>query len=239
MSISDIGVISDSVVYVNDPNSGKVGYFSMGGSFIGTELLSRQFGQYGARGAIRHSVTSQDRKYTMHQAGEALFESKMGEEVVEFGPPLGGKNVMASGIVIGMMTTWREQLVYVPTNFPVIVQYNPDGTLAFARATPDFEQFEAPSLERDAALGVTFITGGRVHGTVSVFSDKIFVRVTHESKPCIDVYDAQSGYYEFSFETPSGSPAYVMNDRYYEVQDTTVAVWAIDGLTELLAQATL
>lgn len=246
--IMDFGVTRDSVVYVNDRNARKLSRFSMDGSFLGSESLMRQFGEFGVMGAIRYSVSSQGRKYTMFMTGDVLFESRMGEEVTDFGPPLGAEDVsgdvMQASILMGTMTPWHEQLIYVPLNFPVIVQYNPDGTLAYARATPDFGQVELPGVETDRSAGMEIHrpTGGKIHGNVSVFSDRVFVRVSNKSKPghdLYDVYDVQNGDYEFSFETPTGYDVYVMNGQFYQVQDTSVAVWAIDGLTERLAQAEL
>ena len=72
-------------------------------------------------------------------------------------------------------------------------------------------------------------------GDLSVYEGKLFVHVyldylDPEAEEVIDVYEAPTGDYEYSFRLPQRSThTHVMHDRVYQVTDTTVVVYAIES----------
>ena len=44
----------------------------------------------------------------------------------------------------------------------------------------------------------------------------------------IDIYDAETGDYQHSIKLPENGFAHALNDRVYQVGNSTVAVWAIE-----------
>lgn len=230
--VSDIGVLRDSLVYVTDRVTQRVSVFGLDGRFLETYGRSRHLARYRSGGPFRHSITTQGRTYTMFNAGRSLFgvSSNGAAAVVSFGPPINASGSQFHQ-VMGMMTTYNEQLVYAPLNYPVIIQYNPDGTVAYARATLDYGRTELPyimSSETINGIPVERPGGGIVNGTVSTSDDKIYVQAMLESAPSFDVYDAGSGRYEYSFRSESGYDVFAIGDRVYAARDSTVVVWAIE-----------
>ncbi|MDE2955864.1 MAG: hypothetical protein OXU68_02500 [Bacteroidota bacterium] len=59
--------------------------------------------------------------------------------------------------------------------------------------------------------------GGYIHGDVSVVGDRIYVQADLEDGRVIDVYDAPTGDYLYSFDLPENRDSYVMNDRLYQL----------------------
>ena len=100
----------------------------------------------------------------------------------------------------GMLTTHRERLMYAPTYFPVIVQYKPDGSIAYARATPDWGHVDPPKWEVANLRGMraSRIKGQRLHSDLSVYGGRLFVQANLNSGWALDVYDVPTGDYEYS-----------------------------------------
>lgn len=48
----------------------------------------------------------------------------------------------------GHIAPYQEDIVYIPSKYPILMRYDSAGTVIYARATPDFETAELPSLER-------------------------------------------------------------------------------------------
>jgi len=230
LGVSDLGVLEDSAVYVTDRIEQRVSLFGIEGRLLKTYPLTRQLGNRIGR-PFRHSTTSQGHRYTMFTSGQKLFEASAPNaiETTSFGPPLDMTGSKMSQ-VDGMIISYQERLVYAPVHYPVILQYDPDGSVVYARGTVDYGQTELPYTISETVNGILMEkTGGRdVHGTASASGNRIYVEVFLESVRSFDVYEAGSGRCEHSFRSVSGYDVFAIGDRLYQALDSTVAVWAID-----------
>ena len=225
MRILDMGVIGDSAVYVVDNQARKVLYFRLDGSFLRSENLDFA--------PTRYRFTSDGRSYAMVEGMSHMFESKKGPDVVEFGvTPKGPHGQHSAGGLLGMLTTFEKNLIYVPGKLPVLVQYKPDGTVEYARSTPDWGKIQLPewkTLKIAGTLGYR-VEGEDVHGEISVEEGKIYTMIPgSESDGAVDVYDAKTGDYEHSFRIGQIRRPYLLNQRIYGIaSDTTVVVYTME-----------
>ena len=223
--ILDMGVIGDSAVYVVDNQARRVLYFRHDGSFLRSENLDFA--------PTRYRFTSDGRSYAMVEGMSHMFESKKGPDVVEFGvTPKGPHGQHSAGGLLGMLTTFEKNLIYVPRKLPVLVQYKPDGTVEYARGTPDWGKVQLPEWETVEVGGSQLYrtVGEHVHGEVSVEEDKIYIMIpVSESDRAVDVYDAKTGDYEHSFRIGQINDPYLLNQRIYGLaSDTTVVVYTLE-----------
>ena len=219
MSMNDLVITNDSIVHVLDYVGRRVSYFSKDGSFLKsrpTEFPS-----------VRLAVTDSGREYALRMNSESVFESHSDAVTVEFGRLL--DDLTDLGLIYGWLTAFNENLIYVPSMYPVIAQFKPDGTLVYARTTPDFGKYDEPFMER---IEVGSSVAYRPHGTglyidlLSISSGRLHIR--SEQEGAIDVYDAATGDYEHSFSLPKNQTTYVLDDRLYQIQDSLVIVYQIE-----------
>lgn len=116
------------------------------------------------------------------------------------------------------------------------MRYDSAGTVIYARATPDFETAELPSLERlDTAAGFgTCVRGRSINDYSEIYGDKLVVYAdVSASEKAFDVYDAATGDYEYSVSMPWGRIYFASYDpirkRVWQVRDTTFVVYAVDS----------
>lgn len=224
--ILDMGVTGDSAVYVVDNQARRVLYFRSDGTFLRSENLDFA--------PIRYRVTSDGRSYAMVEGMSHMFESKKGPDVVKFSvTPEGSHGLPSTGGVLGMLTTFEKNLIYVPRMLPVLVQYKPDGTVEYARGTPDWGKVRLPewkTVELAGTLGYR-VEGEHVHGEISVEEGKIYVMIIpgSDSDGAVDVYDAKTGDYEHSVRIGQIRSPYLLNQRIYGIAtDTTAVVYTME-----------
>ena len=224
ISIMDWRAVGDSMVYVVDHRARKISFFDISGAFKKSESFQFE--------PVRYVITPEGRSYTMTSHVDHVFESRKGEDVTMFGPT-DGSNRPGPGLNLGVLTTYGERMLLAPVYYPVIVQYNTDGSIHYARATPDWGRIEDPYWTEDEVGGMKAYRpiGKAIHRDLSVYGDKVFVHVHLDTEDVTDVYEAQTGDYEYSIRLPQRSKhTYVMNDRVYPIQETgTVAVYAIES----------
>ncbi len=229
-SIMDWGTAGDSMVYVVDHLASRISFFGISGTFMKVESL--QFTP------LRYVLTPKGRSYTMINHTDHVLESRKAEDVAVFGSTDGPRpNSPGPGLNSGVLTTYEERLLFASTYWPVIVQYNTDGSVHYARATPDWGRVEDPYWKEVEISGMRgFRTIYELNsGDLSVYEGKLFVHVyldylDPEAEEVIDVYEAPTGDNEYSFRLPQRSThTHVMHDRVYQVTDTTVVVYAIES----------
>ena len=224
-SILDMGALGDSLVYIVDNAARKVSYFGPAGDYVRSDFLEWL--------PVRYRVTSGGRSYMFLSQVDHLFETRLGEDATRFGAVPDNPYGYGSGIALGMLTTFGERLVYVPAYFPIIVQYDPDGSFRYARGTPDWGKFDEPEWERQMLGGRAAyrVVGDVIQGDVNEYGGKLFVHAIVDSTGAIDVYRASSGNYLYSIRLPGNHYTYVANERIYQlVQPTsTVTVYAMEA----------
>ncbi|MCY4673123.1 MAG: hypothetical protein OXD43_05040 [Bacteroidetes bacterium] len=60
----------------------------------------------------------------------------------------------------------------------------------------------------------------------TVFQGQLYIHANIAQT--IDIYDAETGYYQHSIKLPENGFTHALNDRIYQVGDSTVSVWAIE-----------
>ncbi len=229
--ILDMGVIGDSAVYVVDNQARRVLYFRSDGTYLRSENLDFA--------PIRYRFTSDGRSYAMVEGMSHMFESKKGPDVVGFGvTPKGLHGLPSMSGLLGMLATFETNLIYVPRMLPILVQYKSDGTVEYARGTPDWGKVRLPEWKTVEIAGTQGYRteGERVHGEVSAEEGKIYVMIPgsesdrdSELDGAVDVYDAKTGDYEHSFRIGQIKRPYLLNQRIYGIaSDTTVVVYAME-----------
>ena len=225
ISVLDMGSVGDTMVYVLDYAARTVNWFDKyDGTFIESELIDG--------GPIRYIMTEDGTEYMMVSSVDHLYQSRQGSDISRFGYLLEEMSEITSPLALGLLGAYRNKMITNFTYFPAIAQYNPDGSLVYARTTPDYyTSFEEPVIEEQDFGGTT--SGFTIEGEVfnlfmSNYNDQLFVHATQAS--AIDVYDAETGDYEYSFRLQhNDNSTYVMNDRLYQIRnDTSVVVSSLD-----------
>lgn len=224
MGILNFGVLGDSMVYVYEAMSREVSYFDLEGSFLRSERLEGTMREYPDQYVFTRKGRVYSKFFLQENTDQELFESRLGDDVVKFGRIYGESRYFPS-VMVGNVVTFREHMIYVSQWYPLFVQYSPDGTMKYARATMDHVSIEEPK--------VIEIQGGwRIDGPgllgdfPMVFHGHLYIHANIAQT--IDIYDAETGDYQHSIKLPKNGFTHALNDRIYQVGDSTVSVWAIE-----------
>ncbi len=227
-SITDIKIASDSTIYVIDHSAKRISLFlKENGELIDTKSFT------GLKSPMRYAATDSGIEYIAHIDSKKMFSSKFGENVVEFGELLENHDGLGliGALVDGDLVTYKENMVYAFARFPLILIYDPDGNLILSKKTMAYgDDFQRPEvIQSTMNQMVTFVTEGEVvNAMMSVDKDKLFLAGRVDEDMVIDVYEAESADYEYSFKAPNYAYAFIMNDRMYQPLDTTVAIFSME-----------
>ena len=231
ISILDLGAVADSLVYIVDNTARRILLFSFSGAFLRHEAYDTP--------PVRYQMTGGGRGYTLISHNATLFRSQYGEEVTDFGALVDNQTGHGYALATGVIATHGEGMIYVPIHFPVIVRYNPDGSVAYARTTPDYGRAESPEWETMDLGGTRAyrVMGGSLHGDVAVNEEEVFVHVLMPpDEDAIDVYRAETGDYVYSLRLPDSSGViytHVRDDRMYRIVETSDGgTLSVFGLTK-------
>lgn len=225
VQLTNIGVGGDSIVYMFDHFARKILYFGMDDAkFIGSRLMGAT--------PMMHQITDEGREYTLFFESDSLFESRKGMDVTHFGQLTEEDRGSGSSLSIGALATHKEDMVYAPVYFPVLVRYDSEGTVVFSRTTMSYTHgFKGPKYEQvNMGFGEVYQISGEVyHSGISVSEGKIFVYLTLQEPDggqAMDVYDVETGDYEFSFWLPRHPfpQTIVGGNRLYQLHDSTVII---------------
>lgn len=224
MGILNFGAMGDSMVYVFEYMSKEVSYFDLEGSFLWSERLEGSMREY----PDQYVFTQKGRVYSkfslQENIDEELFESRLGDDVVKFGR-IYGESPYFSSTVAGNLVTFNEQMIYVSQWYPLFIQYGPDGSTKYARATMDYVSTEEPNVietQRGWHIDGPFL----LEDFPTVYRGQLLIHSTLAQT--IDIYDAATGEYQHSIKLPENGFTHALNDRVYQVGDSTVSVWAIE-----------
>jgi len=226
--LTNIGVGSDSIVYMFDHTARKILYFAMNDAkFIGSRLMDAT--------PVMHQITDEGREYTLLLGSDSLFESRKEMDVTHFGQLTENDRGHTDGLSIGSIATHKDDLIYAPVYFPVLVRYDSEGAVAFSRTTMSYSDgFKEPKYEQfNMGFGEAYyISGDLIHSGISVSEGKIFIYLTLSGPgegQAMDVYDAETGDYEFTFRLPEHPfpQTTISGNRVYQMSDSTVIVSAV------------
>ena len=221
-TILDYGSMGDSAVYVVDNLARRISLYDWQGGLLNS--FTTQFDP------VRFAVTQSGREYIMTSHLDYLFESRLeGEITAEFGGIPDNPHGHGSSMALGVIAPYGEKLIYVPALFAAIVQYNSDGSIVYARTTPDWSTTDVPGFEPLSIDGMSGyrVSGELLHRDISLVGDSLYVHRVLEDDDLsgvMDVYAAPTGQYAYSFRLPTNGFSYVMNDRLYQVNDSTSRV---------------
>ena len=225
---TDAAILGDSVLYVTDPTSRAISFFAADSSTFLHSIPNIH--------AHKYRITRGGRAYWIDMGSDSLLGTGVGEHVARFfGTMIKGQSAAHVLLTGGYIVPYQEDIVYLPSKYPILMRYDSIGAMIYARATPDFETAELPSLERlDTAGGFgTRVRGRSLNGHSEIYGDKLVVYAfVSASEKAFDVYDAATGDYEYSVSMPWGRIYFAsydpMRKRVWQVRDTTVAVYAVD-----------
>ncbi|MXX96484.1 MAG: hypothetical protein F4065_07775 [Rhodothermaceae bacterium] len=233
LNVTDFGITGDSIVYVVDTYGRKTVSFSIDGNVLQEKKEKDQpFG---------YQITATGREYVKFANGSTLLESRLDGDVFEIISSSslvdeGKEGFMGLG---GTILTYNENVLCVFHQYPLILQYEPNGTLVYARTTIGYEdEFEEPEMETVMRGGMQGRRNvGRYFHTSSntVENDKLFVLGVGPSEApdktiVIDVYDVRTGEYQHSMFPPEQDRYYTIyqNGRIYQATDSTIVVWGVE-----------
>ncbi len=226
---TEAAILGDSALYVMDPNRRIVSFFALDSATFVNSIPDVH--------ADRYRITRGGRAYWITVGGDSLLGTSVGEhEARFFGTMIKGQTAEHGLLMGGNIVPYQEDIVYVPSRYPILVRYDSIGTVIYARATPDFETAEPPNLERlNTSTGfATRVRGRSLNGYSEIYGDKLVVyALVSASEKAFDVYDVATGNYEYSVSVPWGRIYFASYDpigkRVWQVRDTTVAVYSIDA----------
>ena len=223
-SVTSVRIVSDSIIHVIDHNNRrKSSFLKAGGRLIDSELFDMGETPY------RHAVTDSGIEYLVRLRSKFLFESRFEGNTIEFGELIENQDSFSYILIGGRLGTHGDKMVFFPTRFPVILIYDMDGRLVVSKKTMAYDDnFEEPRLVRSDANGIVSFRpeGDRVTGMASIDGDELLLQSRVDEQVIVDVYEADSAEYKYSFRTPV--PSYILNDRMYRRADTTVVVFSIE-----------
>ena len=221
-------ILGDSVLYVTDPNRRTISFFSVDSSKFLYSIPNVD--------ASRYRITQGGRAYWLTIGTDSLLGTSVGSHDARFiGTMIKGQTAAHLLLMGGHIVPYQEDIVYVSSRYPILVRFDSVGTVIYARATPDFDTAELPSLERlNTATGFgTRVRGRSINDYSEIYRDKLVVYAdVAASEKAFDVYDAATGEYEYSVSVPWGRIYFAsfdpMRKRVWQVRDTTVVVYAVD-----------
>ena len=228
LSITGVEVTFDSTVYVVDPNGRRISSFSKAtGNFIDSRVFDR------GEAPFRYARTDTGIEYISRAHNKLFFESNFRGKSVEFGELVKGHELVANIVADGMIETYKDLMIYVPTRFPVIMVYDVNGTLVRAKKTMTFDRFEEPRIVPYVMNGFESyrVEGEFVNGLITnVVGDELLLQSRGDSDDLIvDIYEAGSAEYKYSYRISDYRPSYITNDRIYQpTRDATVIVYSIN-----------
>ena len=225
---TEADILGDSVLYVTDPNRRIISFFAVDSSTFLYSIPDIR--------AHKYKITQGNRAYWIDLGSDSLLGTGAGEHNARFfGTMIKGQTSVHRLLTGGYIAPYQEDIVYVPSRFPILMRYDSIGTMIYARATPDFETAELPSLERlTTSTGVgTRVLGRSLNGLSKIYGEKLVVYAdVSASEKAFDIYDAATGDYEYSVSMPWGRIHFAsydpMRKRVWQVRDTTVVVYAVD-----------
>ena len=223
-SVTSVGVVSDSIIHVIDYNNRrKSSFLKTSGRLIDSELFDMKEAPY------RYAVTDSGIEYLVRLQSKFLFESRFEGNTIEFGELIENQDSFSHALIGGRLGTHGDKMVFFPRRFPVILIYDMDGRLVVSKKTMAYDDnFKEPRLVRSDANGIDWFrpVGEIVTRMASVEGDELLLQSRVDEQVVVDVYEAGSAEYKYSFRAPNIS--YILNDRAYRAADTTVVVFSID-----------
>ena len=226
----DAAILGDSILVVTDPDRRTISFFAVDSA---TFLYSIPHVH-----AFRYRITRSGRAYWLTIGGDSLLGTSVGGHDARFiGTVIKGQTAdhRLHMLMGGHIAPYQEDIIYVSSRYPILARFDSIGNVIYARATPDFEKAEPPSLERlNTSTGfATRVAGRSLNGISEIYGDKLVVYAfVSASEKAFDVYDAATGGYDYSVSVPWERISYAsydpMRKRIWQVRDTTVAVYAVD-----------
>ena len=226
----DTAILGDSVLVVTDPDRRTISFFAVDSATFLYSIPNVH--------AFRYRITRSGRAYWLTIGGDSLLGTSVkGHDARFVGTVIKDQTAdhRLHMLMGGHIAPYQEDIVYVSSRYPILARFDSIGNVIYARATPDFETAEPPSLERlNTSTGfATRVAGRSLNGNSEIYGDKLVVYAyVSASEKAFDVYDAATGNYEYSVSVPWERISFASFDptrkRVWQVRDTTVVVYAVD-----------
>ena len=223
-NISDAGPIGDSAVYIADQRNRRVTFFDKKGNM--KESLSYE--------NISPSRYKKDNYGTDYVTGLGLngtfVLASRANKKQRFDKFHNASPILSDGNV----ESYENKIIYIPSYYPVLIEYNIEDTTGTAYPTPDYGKEEAPSANvKESGSGKRVSappTSERVHYSTALINDTLSVQIPCpntdvKKNVCFDLYNPKDLSYIKSVRIPidRGSANY-WDKTVVSEQDTIVYV---------------
>ena len=225
-TLLSLGFLGDSLLWFLD-YSQQINYYRRDGSLIWTERLESRLRKL----IVQLAITPSGRRFFMFSSGYGdgnFFETKWEGEEKQFGSLQFESGWEVNLPLYGSLLAYKESMIYVPDYYPLVIRYDSDGNLVYARTAMDYGLVGEPEWVTIDGRPGKGPPRNRVSSlNPSIDAARLFVH--SEFAQAIDVYDVETGDYLYSVKAPDYDGAYVLNERLYTVQSSSgVSVWTFD-----------
>jgi hypothetical protein len=226
LTMTDLGVWRDSLVYVADPRQRRVAVFDRDtGAFVRHDDVEG--------GAFRFSRVGNSIGYAVILAPKSkdfLRMTTQGGRQHTISYPI-ATNV-SSLTLGGTLQAREERALYVPRYFPVIFAYAPDDTVGDAYPTPDYGSAPMPEAQRKNGRPIR-PPANSAQGGSSLHQGTLTVQREGVDSIEFDVYDADAMTYRHTVRLPIEQDLAVYGrGRAVVAQDTTVHIYRVERSTK-------
>lgn len=226
MSITDMGVWRDSLVYVVDSRQRRVSYFGRSdGDFVQSENYEVPVTRFARTGRSNRYIEAGIR-------GRSDYFIIATSDNRTTAPRFLSSDVPAIALD-GELHADENRATYVPYYLPLILTYSPEDTTGTAYPTPDFG---APRPKTREARGGTFAPANQLNGNSSQWGRTLSVRRPGTDSLEFDLYrtDEMSYQYTARFPIEAASPAMYAENLIAIARDTTVTIYVAEPPSDSL-----
>ena len=225
LTMTDLGVWRDSLVYVVDGRQRRVLFFDRSeGSFLRHERYEQS--------VDRFALTSDSAAYSVRDSRGSNFlvmaaperRTVVSQIVSRKMPPI---------VLDGRLHASRRRAVFVPFYFPVVLTYTPADTTGVAHPTPDYGEVPMPEARTEQGGTVTFPPAENVQAGSSLHEGTLAVQRVNVDSIEFDLYDADAMTYRHTVRLPIEQDLAVYGrGRAVVAQDTTVHIYRLERPTK-------
>lgn len=228
-NIANAGPIGDSTIYIVDQRSRKINFFRKDGSFKKVKSFKNITPN-------RYGKNKSGLEYLVTMGMNDFFTKISYNNRQETFRKFNNDHFMTSG---GVVETYKNKAIYIPSFYPVLIEYRVGDTSGTAYPTPDYGNLDTPSADVREGNGVKRVgappTSEIVHFSTALIDDTLSVQIPcpeaeFDENTCFDLYEAEDLSYIKSIRTPidKGSANYWSNTVVSE-KDTAVFIHEVSN----------
>ena len=219
----DFTVTHNGQVAVLEANERRLTWFDLSGRLRETVL-------HKGGSASRFIQTPLGRQYFLDLHNDSLLATVWNGVRTDFGSPVVDVNDPIANMFVkeGNLGVAGEDVIYVPARVPAIFRFAHDGSLVYSVTTPDRHHYSSVEIDESPFANGYSVRPATpyLHSLISVSDGNLYL-LSRMRPRTVDVYEANTGAYRYSFDAPNESAhLHISGHRYIQrEQDTLVAVY--------------